>query len=220
MLSLCFGERKDSDSSSSYEKEDPFEQCARLISGFVPSWVPRPISSTAPYRVALVGLSGMQVLLAFHSILAGDLYGGTYAGLLGVLGFNTSKAERSSEMFKTYLVITFINGCVQGMEVFQLVLMGAPFLEHSTSYIAPVVSSLASYIGWMYVKKQKKMLTDPEYAPQIREEHMRSIEAAWVAQQTGKIPGSNRLPIIEEEEDTVAEAATGGSCSPVVTKGG
>jgi len=200
------------------EIEDPFEQCARLLAKCVPSWVPRPVSVTAPYRIALIGLSSTQILLGAHSVISGDLYGGTYAALLGVLGFNTSRGERTPEMFKTYLVITFINGCVQGMEVFQMMLVGAPIAGHLSVYLAPVVSSLASYIGWMYVKKQKRMLTDPAFAPQLRQEQYRLIEEAWVAQQSGKIPGSNKLPAILEE-DGCAEAATGGSSSPVV-KGG
>lgn len=197
MFSLCFGDRQ---SESSVKEEDPFEQCVRLLSACLPGWVPRPVSVTAPYRVALISLSTIQSSIGLTSILSGDLYGGAYATLLGVLGFNTSRNERANEMFKTYLVITFINGCVQGMEVFQLILVGAPFAGHLAAYAAPVVSGLASSIGWMYVKKQRRMLTDPDYAPQLRAEQMRLIEEAWVAQQTGKIPGSNKLPSIIEEE--------------------
>jgi DNA-binding NtrC family response regulator len=37
-------------------------------------------------------------------------------------------------------------------------------------------------------------------APQLRREQLRLIEEAWLAQQTGKIPGSTKLAAILEEE--------------------
>ena len=150
---LCLGK---STNFPNDPEEDPFEQVARLIGQCLPEWVPRPIHATGSYRLAITTLSLTQSALGVRQMLTGDLYGGCYASLLGVLGFNTVRAEKHSELFKTYLVITFINGCVQGMEVFQLLVVGAPLASHLVTVIAPTVSGLAAYIGWQYVKRLRR----------------------------------------------------------------
>ena len=216
--------KRESDEEESY---DAFDQLSRLIGSVLPLWVPRPISSVAPYKIALVGLSIAQASLGLRQALGGDLYGGTYSAMLGLLGFNTSRSESHSELFKTYLVITFINGCVQGMEVFQMLVVGASFHGHIATLLAPAVSSAASYIGWKYVQRLRQ--PGPEYTARKLE----AIANAWLGLGGGGglgLTGRTQLPTIAEEEEDLMKledkseiqepiGATGGSGSPLASRG-
>ena len=176
---------------------DAFEVLAGLIGQTLPQWIPRPISPLTSYKCAMTSLSVIQISGGVLHCFA-DLYSGTYATLLGVLGFNTARSDRHPDLFKTYLVITFINGCVQGMEVFGNFLVGHASLAVAFPFL---LSNGIAYLGWLYVKKQKRLLRDPSYLSVWRAQNYQLIEAAFVAQLKDRSRQSQRLATITEEPD-------------------
>jgi hypothetical protein len=196
------------------QQPDPFEILTSLIGKSLPQWVPRPLSPLTSYKCTLTGLTIIQIGGGVAHCFA-DLYSGTYATLLGVLGFNTSRSDRHPDLFKTYLVITFINGCVQGMEVFGNILAGHLTLSLAFPFL---LSNGIAYLGWLYVKKQKRLLRDPSYLSIWRARNYELIEAAYLATKARR---SDRLPTIIEDEDdaTVNTGSTGETLETHVIKG-
>ena len=146
--------------------------------------------------------------------------------LLGILGVSCSREGKSKDMLKTYVVITFINGCVQAMEVVQVSLSGIPLLGHGLSWavgaghaitlLNPCASFIGAYLSWQYVKaaKQQYMLSLAHYQLQMLMMHQQQqmMQAVALQQQSLGVGGMKRLPpIAEDAEEDPTSGGTGGS---------
>ena len=178
------------------------------------------------HRVAGQYAAGFQSLLGVAKMVSGDVYSGFYNSLLGVLGVSCTREGKSKEMLKTYVVISFINGCVQTMEVFQASLSGLPLISHGmpfmvgvshyTSLLNPVASFAGAYLSWQYIKaaKQQYMLALAHYHLQMLMVHQQQqMMQATASQQRALGTGDlKRLPpISEDDENADVIEATGGS---------
>lgn len=177
-------------------------------------------------RVGTQYAAGFQSLLGVSKMLTGDIYSGVYNSLLGALGVSCSREGKSKDMLKTYTVISFINGCVQVMEVVQMSLSGFPILGHGLpaimkvahliSVFNPCASFLGTYLSWQYIKAAKKqyLLALAHYQLQMLMLHQQQqmMQASAVQQQAIGPADPKRLPPIPEaeEEDPLREG-TGGS---------
>jgi hypothetical protein len=178
-------------------------------------------------RIATQYSAGFQALLGISKALTGDVYSGAYNTLLGVLGVSCSREGKSKDMLKTYTVITFINGCVQAMEVVQISLAGIPLFGHGMSaYIAtghvvsilnPFASFLGAYVSWQFIKaaKHQYLLALANYQLQMlmMQQQQQMFNAATTQQQAIANRDLKRLPPIYEIEDenNICREDTGGS---------
>lgn len=149
--------------------------------------------------------AGFQSSLGLAKVLTGDVYSGVYNMLLGILGVSCCREGKSKDMLKTYVVITFINGCVQAMEVVQvslagmsLLAKGLPFMVavgHAVTILNPISSFLGAYLGWQFVKtaKQQYMIALAHYQLQMLMMHQQ--------QQMQEEQRMKRLPTISEGEE-------------------
>ena len=157
-------------------------------------------------RKAAMGAAGFQSSLGLAKALTGDVYSGVYNMLLGILGVSCSREGKSKDMLKTYVVITFINGCVQAMEVVQVSLAGMsllgkglPFMMavgHVVTLLNPISSFLGAYLGWQFVKtaKHQYLIALAHYQLQMLMMHQQQQHQQQQQQ-------SKRLPTITEEFD-------------------
>jgi hypothetical protein len=147
-----------------------------------------------------------------------------YNSLLGILGVSCSREGKSKDMLKTYVVISFINGCVQTMEVIQLSLVGASFfghgvpiwvaLGHSITLMNPCTSFIGAYLGWRYIKaaKQQYMIALAQYHIQMlmmQQHHQMVYQPALPNSEVEK-----GLPVISEDGEDISEPiveCTGGT---------
>ena len=177
-------------------------------------------------RVATQYAAGFQAFLGITKMISGDVYSGVYNSLLGVLGVSCSREGKSKDMLKTYVVITFINGCVQVLEVAQASLSGLPLLGHGlpllvkighlTSLLNPCASFVGAYLGWQFIKatKQQYMLALAHYQLQLLMMHQQQqmMQAAQIQQGfSGGVELKRLPPIVEDEEEIEVSEATGGS---------
>jgi hypothetical protein len=198
-------------------------------SGFIELLVGNPNSDPSKVgeanRVAAQYAAGFQSLLGLAKMVSGDVYSGFYNSLLGVLGVSCSREGKSKDMLKTYVVISFINGCVQVMEVFQAYLSGVPLIGHGLPYMIsvshyttllnPVASFLGAYLSWQYVKaaKQQYMIALAHYHLQMLMMHQQQqmIQASAAQQRANNLSEPKRLPPISEDEEAEVYEGTGGS---------
>jgi hypothetical protein len=175
-------------------------------------------------RVGTMYAAGFQSSLGIAKVFTGDIYSGVYNLLLGVLGVSCSREGKNREMLKTYVVISFINGCVQAMEVLQISLVGIPLFGHGVPLLVsgahvitllnPVASFIGAYLGWQYIRaaKQQYMLALANYHLQmlLMQQHQQMMGQA--SQLQALDPELKRLPAIEEEvEDEAIIECTGGT---------
>ncbi len=175
-------------------------------------------------RVGTTYAAGFQASLGLAKVCTGDIYSGVYNTLLGVLGVTCSRPGKSKEMLKTYVVITFINGCVQAMEVVQIVLLGIPLFGHGMPFVVgathivtvlnPVASFIGAYIGWQCIKaaKHQYMVALAQYHIQmLMMQHQQQMAQALPQQplHTKRLPPITEVP---EGEDEILDC-TGGSQS-------
>jgi len=208
--------------------ESTLQSLKEVGSSFVDMFLGNPLMDPGRIgelqRIGTMYSAGFQSSLGLAKVLTGDIYSGVYNVLLGVLGVSCSQEGKNREMLKTYVVISFINGCVQAMEVFQVSLIGVPLFGHAVPWIVmgahvitilnPIGSFMGSYLGWQYIRaaKQQYMLALANYHLQMLliQQHQQ------VYAQMSAVPESEndpkRLPAIEEEheEDTIIEC-TGGT---------
>jgi hypothetical protein len=181
------------------------------------------------HRVAAQYAAGFQSFLGLAKMLSGDVYSGFYNSLLGVLGVSCSREGKSKDMLKTYVVISFINGCVQVMEVFQASLSGVPLIGHGlpflvnvshyTTILNPVASFMGAYLSWQYIKaaKQQYMLALAHYHLQMLMMHQQQQMMQVAASQQralGQADIKTLPPISEDDEHQELCEATGGSENP------
>jgi hypothetical protein len=131
-------------------------------------------------------------------------------------------------MLKTYVVISFINGCVQAMEVIQLSLVGIPLfghgmpflvtLSHGITVLNPFTAFVGAYLGWQYIKaaKQQYMIALAQYHIQmlLMQQHQQMVQQSMLPQ--GSV--GKQLPAISEEDEAEAEQileCTGGTESHI-----
>jgi hypothetical protein len=178
------------------------------------------------HRIAGQYAAGFQSLLGVTKMISGDVYSGVYNSLLGILGVSCTREGKSKDMLKTYVVISFINGCVQAMEVFQATLSGMPLIGHGlpfmvgvshyTSLLNPVASFVGAYLSWQYIKaaKQQYMLSLAHYHLQMLMVHQQQqmMEAAATQQRAlGHMDLKRLPPISEDDENSEIVEGTGGS---------
>lgn len=178
------------------------------------------------HRVGTQYAAGFQAFLGITKMISGDVYSGVYNSLLGALGVSCSREGKSKDMLKTYVVITFINGCVQVMEVAQASLSGMPLLGHGlpilakighlTSLLNPCASFIGAYLGWQFIKatKQQYMLALAHYQLQLLMMHQQQqmMQATEMQKDfSGAIDLKRLPPIVEDEEEGEVPEATGGS---------
>lgn len=175
-------------------------------------------------RIGTMYSAGFQSSLGLAKVLTGDIYSGVYNVLLGVLGVSCSQEGKNREMLKTYVVISFINGCVQAMEVFQVSLIGVPLFgptvpwimvgAHVITMLNPVASFMGSYLGWQYIRaaKQQYMLALANYHLQMLMIQQHQQVVAQMSNTNEIENEAKRLPAIEEEaeEESIIEC-TGGT---------
>ena len=176
-----------------------------------------PAATGEIQRKAATYAAGFQSSLGLAKALTGDMYSGVYNMLLGILGVSCSREGKSKDMLKTYVVITFINGCVQAMEVVQvtlsgfslLALKGLPFgiaVGHVVTILNPAASFLGAYLGWQFVKTAKH-----QYLIALAHYQLQMLMMHQQQQQQQQQMASKRLPTITEEPGMIE--CTGGSLS-------
>merc|ERR1719183_3129630 len=109
----------------------------------------------------------VQGSLGILRMCLGDVFSGAYGLLLATLGYNSRRPGPASNWLKTYVLITFINGTMSGIDLMQNVLLQnypviAPTLPlavngaHLITILVPWVSFLGAYCGWQHIKMQRK----------------------------------------------------------------
>lgn len=109
----------------------------------------------------------VQGSLGLVRICLGDVFSGSYSLLLATLGFNSRRPGPASNWLKTYVLITFINGTMSGIDLIQqcllhnypVVLAALPLkvnVAHMVSLTVPFASFLGAYCGWQHYLLQKK----------------------------------------------------------------
>lgn len=110
----------------------------------------------------------VQGSLGILRMCLGDVFSGAYGLLLATLGYNSRKPGPASNWLKTYVLITFINGTMSGIDVIQqcllqnypVILPGVLPLSvncaHLVTLTVPVASFLGAYCGWQHIKNQRK----------------------------------------------------------------
>ena len=193
---------------------------------FVSDFNADPAKLGETQRLGAQYAAGFQALLGVSKMVSGDLYSGVYNSMLGILGVSCSREGKNKEMLKTYVVISFINGCVQVMEVAQAFLSGFPIFGHGlpillkvgqiTSVLNPCASFTGAYLGWQYIKAAKRqyMLALAHYQLQMLMMHQQQqmVHGGQTSLTEASHGNSKRLPAIAEEsgEGELCEA-TGGS---------
>ena len=197
-----------------------------LFRGNGPSY--DPVRAGEIQRVATQYSAGFQALLGISKALTGDVYSGAYNTLLGVLGVSCSREGKNREMLKTFTVISFINGCVQAMEVVQISLAGIPLIGygmpsiasagHLISILNPFASFLGAYVSWQLIKasKEQYLLSLAHYQLQMlmMQQQQQMVQAAAMQECAISDRGAKRLPPIyeiEEENSECCREGTGGS---------
>jgi len=110
----------------------------------------------------------VQGSLGIGRMCLGDVFSGAYALLLATLGYNSRKPGPASNWLKTYVLITFINGTMSGIDLIQQTLMGnylgitstlplAVNCAHFVTLSVPWVSFFGAYCGWNHIKLQRKV---------------------------------------------------------------
>lgn len=110
----------------------------------------------------------VQGSLGLLRICLGDVFSGSYTLLLATLGYNARHPGPASNWLKTYVLITFINGTMGGIDIIQhmllndfpVVMLGLPLsvnLMHAVQLSVPGVSFLGAYCGWQHIKMQRKV---------------------------------------------------------------
>merc|ERR1712050_611363 len=66
----------------------------------------------------------VQGSLGLFRICLGDVFSGSYTLLLATLGYNSRHPGPASNWLKTYVLITFINGTMGGIDLIQQTLLG------------------------------------------------------------------------------------------------
>lgn len=178
-------------------------------------------------RVGTTYASGFQASLGLAKVCTGDVYSGVYNMLLGVLGVSCSRPGKSKEMLKTYVVITFINGCVQAMEVVQIALLGMPIFGHGLPFIIaashvitvlnPVTSFIGAYIGWQCIKaaKHQYMIALAQYQIQMLMMHQQQQMVQMASQQVLTDKRLTPIKEVPETEDEVLDCTGGSQSIPV-----
>jgi len=110
----------------------------------------------------------VQGSLGILRMCLGDVFSGAYGLLLATLGYNSRKPGPASNWLKTYVLITFINGTMSGIDVIQQTLLGNSLLilpgvlplsvncAHLVTLTVPLASFLGAYCGWNHIKNQRK----------------------------------------------------------------
>jgi hypothetical protein len=116
----------------------------------------------------VVVATAMQGSLGLARMYLGDFFGGSYALLLAILGYNSRIPGPSSTWLRTYVLISFINGTMSSIdlvqqalnETFPSLVLSAPFgvnLAHMISFAVPLSSFTGAYLGWQHIKMQRKV---------------------------------------------------------------
>merc|ERR1712050_779621 len=93
----------------------------------------------------------VQGSLGLFRICLGDVFSGSYTLLLATLGYNSRHPGPASNWLKTYVLITFINGTMGGIDLvqqgllqnFPVVMASLPLrvnLMHTVQLLVPGVS--------------------------------------------------------------------------------
>jgi hypothetical protein len=109
----------------------------------------------------------VQGSLGIVRMCLGDVFSGAYGLLLATLGYNSRRPGPASNWLKTYVLITFINGTMSGIDLVQQTLLHnymwiLPSLPlsvncaHLVTLVVPWVSFLGAYCGWQHIKMQRK----------------------------------------------------------------
>jgi len=164
----------------------------------------------------------VQGSLGLVRICLGDVFSGSYSLLLATLGFNSRRPGPASNWLKTYVLITFINGTMSGIDLVQncllhnypVLLAALPLkvnIAHLVSLSVPLASFLGAYCGWQHYLLQKKAAIQA-YQEQVM---MLMEQPPWPPPPLPfPLPG---LPGIQMVEDGSQQAyrQAGGSRGPV-----
>lgn len=137
-------------------------------------WMPSSISQCAPIREltmqelekGVLVATFVQGSLGIVRMCLGDVFSGAYGLLLATLGYNSRRPGPASNWLKTYVLITFINGTMSGIDlVQQTLLQNYPVIlptlplsvncAHLVTLLVPWVSFLGAYCGWQHIKMQR-----------------------------------------------------------------
>jgi len=131
---------------------------------------PEPSSwSMETHQRGILVVTFAQGVMGFARICMGDVFGGIYALLLATLGYNSRIPGPAANWLKTYVLITFINGTVGGVDLFQhLIVKNYPTLSlalplsvnmaHFMILAVPLISFSGALFGWEFVKAQKALI--------------------------------------------------------------
>merc|ERR1719247_772377 len=143
--------------------------------GFVSNFKGCSLSHCAPIREltmqelekGVLVATFVQGSLGIVRMCLGDVFSGCYGLLLATLGYNSRRPGPASNWLKTYVLITFINGTMSGIDLVQqmllqnypVILPGLPLAvngAHLVTLLVPWVSFLGAYCGWQHIKMQRK----------------------------------------------------------------
>lgn len=110
----------------------------------------------------------LQGSLGMLRMSLGDQYNGAYILLLAILGFNSRQPGPASNFLKTYVLIAFINGTMNSVDLTQSFLLhNFPLLSpalplsmnlvHAAQLATPLLSFAGAYCGWESLKLQKRL---------------------------------------------------------------
>merc|ERR1719183_733830 len=153
----------------------------------------------------------VQGSLGIVRMCLGDVFSGSYGLLLATLGYNSRRPGPASNWLKTYVLITFINGTMSGIDLCQqfllqnypVVLPGLPLAvncAHLVTLLVPWVSFLGAYCGWQHIKMQRQAAIKA-YQEQIM---MLMEQPPWPPPPLPfPLPGMPAFQMVEDEEIAV-----------------
>lgn len=151
-------------------------------------WDPVEHLSLEDLEKGILVATFIQGSLGLIRICLGDVFSGSYTLLLATLGYNSRRPGPSSNWLKTYVLITFINGTMGGIDIAQSMLIGNfPIIHyalparlnlmHAVQLLVPGASFLGAYCGWQHFKKQQKVAVQA-YHQQLQQQMMMLMEQA------------------------------------------
>lgn len=185
-----------------------------------------PHVNTEHLRYLTQGIAGLEGCLSAYKMYSGDWYNGLYGTMLSVLGIASSRTGVNPDMLKTFVVISFINGCVQVLDASAFMLSGAtgaPPAHVIYTIAAPILSMAVTFAGWEYITvvKHRYAFYQYQYLCMLKK-HQLSVDA--MANQNARMYKPRLAPVIEEPSEhessasdesvlpsRVVDGATGGS---------
>lgn len=221
----------------------PFDCLPMGKGGSMSQWAPIRELTMQELEKGVLVATFVQGSLGIIRMCLGDVFSGCYGLLLATLGYNSRRPGPASNWLKTYVLITFINGTMSGIDLIQQTLLGnylgiTPALPlavncaHLVTIAVPWVSFLGAYCGWQHIKMQRKaaieayqeqmmmLMQQPPWPPPPLPfplpgmTGLPGMPGFQMVEDGSHMPGAGRLPTVEEvPEESEACVAAAGNSS-------